>query len=155
MAKKKRLVKDLTRVGQRVRAQRKKSGSPLWRRKAHAMWSLIIRRRAGACEICGVTTKDKILNAHHLLSKEKYQHLAYTLLNGFCTCQNCHAIDKFSCHMNPVWFTMWLRTFRPHVYTWVIQHVMEPTVYITDFKVEYERLRKIAEAEGFIERKTV
>jgi hypothetical protein len=151
MAKKRRLIKDLTRVGQRVRSQRRHIGSSLWRRKSHKIWSLIVRFLAGwKCEICGVSAKEKVLNSHHVLFKERYQHLAFTLENGLCTCQNCHKIDKYSCHLNPLWFVTWMKINQPRKYIWALNHVMDETTYITDFKAEHDRLYAIAVSYGLL-----
>jgi 5-methylcytosine-specific restriction endonuclease McrA len=98
---------------------RSKANSRHWKVKGLTLWSEIIRS-GGKCVICG--EDKKVLNAHHILAKEKYPEFMYLLDNGICLCQTCHKFGRKSAHLNPVWFAEWLRTNRPIQYEWALWH---------------------------------
>lgn len=145
--KKRRLVKDLTKVGRRVRAQRRKGNSPLWRRKALALWSKIVRR-GGKCEACGVPASEKVLDAHHVLSKEKNPWLAFETINAVCLCKKCHKLGRWAAHTSPLWFHVWLKSTKPATFVWAMKHLFEEPQLVPDFRGEYERLKKMAATLG-------
>ncbi|MDE0314689.1 MAG: hypothetical protein OXM61_07305 [Candidatus Poribacteria bacterium] len=51
-----------------------------WKREVKA-------RDRNMCRRCGV---DKNLEAHHILTKKKFQRLSKIQLNGITLCGNCH-----------------------------------------------------------------
>jgi len=86
--------------------QKKGSGRPNWSKEAGDLWSLIVRARAGGCEICGVEADFdthgpmvKGMDAHHICSRKNYLH-RYNLNNGVCLCPSCH-------QFNPNWSPHW------------------------------------------------
>jgi hypothetical protein len=148
--KKRKFLKDLTRVGRRINIQRRKGNSPLWRRKALTLWSFLVRAlAANKCESCGVSAKEKILNAHHILPKERYQWLMFALINGVCLCQNCHKTGRHSAHLNPIWFTNWLKFYKPKKYEWAAKHCMDEICEPPNFKMAYDHLFKRVYDLGF------
>ena len=55
---------------------------------AHAAWSLLVRYRDKACQVCG-DTED--LQAHHcLVPKGKGGSVRFFVDNGLCLCTTCH-----------------------------------------------------------------
>lgn len=86
------------------------------KRKKLIEWSKLIRKK-GYCEVC---LKNKNLNAHHILPKDRYQNLMFEELNGICLCVSCHKYNKYSAHKNGIWFTEWLKVNRNDLYTYVM-----------------------------------
>lgn len=140
-------TKDLTRVGRRVRAQRRKTTSPLWRRKALAVWSKIVRR-GGRCEVCGRPGDEVQLQGHHLIPKEKVSWLQFAPANGVCLCSMCHKGGRFAVHCSPFFFVNWLKEHKPQQYEWVMAHLHEPPRPPPDFKRAYDKLVQIAAGYG-------
>ena len=136
--KAKKLIKHMTKVSQRIRTQRRHTNSPLWRRKALAIWSFIVRRY-DKCEVCGATGK---LDAHHLLPKERYQWWMFAPVNGVCLCKTCHKIGKLSAHRNPLWFALWLKINMPGRYNWAVKHIYDEPKTPPDFKAAHDYLLK-------------
>lgn len=120
--------------------QRLNPNSRLWRNKALKLWSECVRR-AGVCEVCGVPKTEKVLNAHHLLPKERYKEYMFEVINGVSLCQMCHKFSKYSAHFNGIWFANWLQMHRPEKHQWVIDHMMTSQPIIT-YKENYENLEK-------------
>lgn len=87
-------------------------------------WSLAIRERDGACQVCGKTPDQGRLNAHHIIPKNflKYK---YDLSNGMTLCVTCHQFGKFSAHKNPLWFANWFREQRPYDFLTASQRIRE------------------------------
>ena len=152
MAKKRKtLVKDLTTRGRRIRAQKRHSTSPFWKRKAHCVWSLIVRR-GGVCELCEAKADTVQLQAHHLLGKDgnNYPHLRFDLQCGLCVCSRCHKTARCSCHGNPVWFSAWLLENKPMVYNWVLAHIPDQGIPMPDPYQAYVRLCREAQRLGLV-----
>ena len=91
----------------------------------HRQWSLAVRTRANfTCEICGrVKGKDcKKLDAHHVLSKERYPEYRFDLQAGVCLCFRCH---KRLAHLDAIEFAEWLRANKPSQYLFAQQKILE------------------------------
>ena len=80
--------------------KKKKSGKPNFDKEALQLWSLIVRDRAGGCELCNVEADYdrfgrmvKGMDAHHIVGRNNYLH-RYTLNNGICLCKSCHAFNR-------------------------------------------------------------
>lgn len=141
-------TKDLTRVGKRVRTQRKNANSPLWRKKAHGVWSKIVRR-GGVCEVCGVSAKEKTLDANHLLPRGKgYPAFEFTPKNGMALCKLCHKYGGYSFHGHPIWFSDWLRSNRPELHAWIMERIHNHRPLQITYREAYLRLCRIAEQLG-------
>lgn len=119
---------------QKRKAHREAKAAP---RRALAEWSEEVRS-CGKCAVCGrrpvmiekvnkkgVTRKawEWVLNAHHLLPKERYKSLRTNPMNGICLCPTCHKYGKKSFHRNPIWAVRWLMRYRPGQYKWCIKHL--------------------------------
>lgn len=89
------------------------------KRKALAEWGRTVRA-AGRCAVCG---SKKFLNAHHILSKERYGHLMFCIENGVVLCSNCHKYGVRSFHGNGVWATLWLQKYRPAQFAWAVKQL--------------------------------
>lgn len=111
--------------------------SRYWRKKALKLWSELVRA-VPKCAVCG--RSDKVLNGHHILPKERYRELMFEVRNGISLCQYHHKFSKFSAHLNPVWFSEWLRVNRPEQFEWVIAHFDAGDAVIT-YKESWERLK--------------
>jgi len=85
-------------------------------------WSLAVRERDKACQVCGTVTKR--LNAHHIIPKNflKYK---YDLSNGITLCVTHHKFGKFSAHKNAIWFANWMRENRPYDYLTTSQRIKD------------------------------
>lgn len=81
------------------------------KRKLLIEWSKRVRQRDGnKCVICGAVEH---INAHHILARDGYHHLQFTLDNGVSLCPSHHKFGRLSAHKNAVWFCDWLRVNRP------------------------------------------
>ena len=84
--------------------KKKKTGKPYWDKEALTLWSLIVRQRAGGCELCNKDAEYdrfgrmvKGLDAHHIVGRNNYLH-RYTLNNGIAA----HWDSRRSLRINPV-----------------------------------------------------
>jgi len=80
--------------------KKKKTGRPYFDKEALVIWSLIVRQRAGGCELCHKDAEHdrfgrmvKNLDAHHLVGRNNYLH-RYSLNNGMALCKSCHAFNR-------------------------------------------------------------
>lgn len=80
--------------------KKKKTGKTNFDKEALTLWSLIVRQRAGGCELCGKDSDYdrfgrmvKGADAHHILSRTRYL-FRYNLNNGICLCKGCHMYNK-------------------------------------------------------------
>ena len=80
--------------------KKKKSGKPNFDKEALQLWSLIVRYRAGGCELCNVEADYdrfgrmvKGMDAHHMVGRRNYLH-RYSLNNGVCLCKSCHMFNR-------------------------------------------------------------
>lgn len=65
------------------------------------LWAKVIKVRAGGqCESCQAT---QYLQAHHIIERTNW-YLRWSLDNGICLCDECHA----KAHQNEVEFIGWL-----------------------------------------------
>lgn len=91
------------------------------RRKALAEWSKNIRAKAdGLCAIC---KSSKMVQAHHILPKERYPEFQFEPINGLSLCCICHKFGKLSAHRNALFFAKWLMQNRPEQYKWAIENM--------------------------------
>lgn len=98
--------------------------------KKHIAWSKAVRDRAdNRCEKCGVKTiKDEKgerparLNAHHILSKERWPEYRYDLDNGVSLCYRCH---RRIAHLDGVEFCLWLAQCLQDKYEWAKKRIEE------------------------------
>lgn len=124
-----------------------------YQQEAQALWSKIIRLRAGnKCEMSGLTSSDgHILQSHHLFQVSSNRCFKYDLNNGICLTQGQHAYAKNSPHRTTescVRFFHWLRNNIPDRYLWFIERLYDHPDRDrkeTD-KQAYERLKPIYEA---------
>jgi len=79
---------------------KKKSGKTDWDKMALKLWSLIVRQRAGGCELCNKEAdfdkygrQVKGTDAHHLVGRRNFLH-RYSLNNGVCLCKGCHMYSR-------------------------------------------------------------
>jgi len=99
---------DKYEIQQRIRAHltplkaymKKSTGRPHYDKESLRLWSVIVRSRAGACELCGKDGESdkfgrpiKGLESHHIVYRNTYRH-RYTLNNGMALCSSCHQFDK-------------------------------------------------------------
>lgn len=63
-----------------------------YRRSELGQWAYqVIKRDHATCQVCGYKKKRrKEVNAHHILSKAKWPHLALSVSNGVTLCKWCH-----------------------------------------------------------------
>ena len=80
--------------------KRKKTGKTHWDKEALTLWSLIVRQRAGGCELCNKDAEYdrygrmvKGMDAHHIVSRRNYLH-RYCLNNGMSLCKSCHMFNR-------------------------------------------------------------
>tara|TARA_R110002020_G_scaffold21429_2_gene72783 strand:+ start:5162 stop:5671 length:510 start_codon:yes stop_codon:yes gene_type:complete len=80
--------------------KKKKSGKPNFDKEALTLWSLVVRQRAGGCELCNTDAEldrfgrmVKNLDAHHIVGRNNYLH-RYSLNNGIALCKSCHAYNR-------------------------------------------------------------
>ena len=118
------------------------TGSTLWKVKALSAWSKLVRQK-GVCEACGRT--DGVLNAHHILPKERYIWLAFLPINGVALCYNCHKAGRYSAHRNPLWFARWLAETKPEAYQWAMVNMESAAQPVEDFKSVFVSLCPAAE----------
>jgi hypothetical protein len=134
MAKKKQ--KRLGKITKKKQAKMARTAA----RKSLAEWGRAVRA-CGKCAVCGIgeVVKQNVdgtpklskrgkpiivrLNAHHLLPKESYSEYKLLPVNGCCLCPKHHKYFRYSAHRNPLWFSEWLRRFRPKQYRWCIKHM--------------------------------
>lgn len=110
-------------------------------------WSRYVRR-SGRCAVCGaaeppptwtvvkrgkrkgkkVLRKKWILNAHHLLPKERYPQFRTHRKNGVALCPTNHKFGRYSAHRNPLWFAAWLEKHHPDLHRWCIRNMGEHRV---------------------------
>lgn len=99
------------------------------RRKLLIAWSTRVRARdQNKCAICGDVDH---INAHHLLAKESYHHLAYELDNGVSLCPSCHKFGRLSAHKNSVWFASWLMANRAEQWSFAVAHMQDNPAELT------------------------
>jgi len=79
---------------------KKKTGKTDYDKMALKLWSLIVRQRAGRCELCDKEAETdkynrsvKGLDAHHLVGRRNYLH-RYSLNNGVALCKSCHMFNR-------------------------------------------------------------
>jgi len=73
---------------------------PNWNKEALLVWSLVVRLRAGCCELCFKEGEDdkfgrpvKGLDSHHICNKDNHLH-RYSVNNGMALCKGCHKFNK-------------------------------------------------------------
>lgn len=86
------------------------------------------QRDNNRCAVCGAAER---LNAHHILAKEAYHHLAFTLDNGLSLCPSCHKFSRLSAHKNAVWFASWLMSNRPAQWSFAVAHMADNPAELT------------------------
>jgi hypothetical protein len=82
-------------------------------------WSKRVREDAkGRCEYCGIVSYP---NAHHIFGRRNFG-VRWDLDNGICLCSNHHKFDnKFSAHMTPTEFTLWLVKKRGEIWYQILK----------------------------------
>lgn len=79
---------------------KKSGGKPSFDKEANRLWSLVVRLRAGGCEICGKEADFdrygrmvKGMDAHHIIGRRNYL-FRYNINNGVCLCPSCHMFNR-------------------------------------------------------------
>lgn len=107
---------------------------------SNTLWSKEIRA-VGRCEICGKTDN---LNAHHILEKSVWSHLARDLSNGICLCSDHHTfnvdISPHRCISSSQAFLEWLQINRPGQYKWYMEHKQDEKYQGCDYEAAYNEL---------------
>ena len=107
------------------------------RRKALALWSILVRHRDGnACLVC---KSAEYIQAHHIEDKRN-ESLRYALANGASLCARHHFGGSDSAHHSPVYFLDWLQTNRPYQLVYVRQHRTDKPESLAD---AYARLQSL------------
>lgn len=79
-------------------------------------WSVFVRERDGACEVCG---KTEYLAAHHFI-RRGISSLRYDLDNGITLCPSHHTFNyEFSAHRTPEAFDKWFKKTYPERYKYL------------------------------------
>lgn len=101
-----------------------KRGLKAERLRMHKEWADKVKERDGyKCFVCG--KEDKLLNAHHLLPKERYPSLKYDVLNGISLCVRHHKFGKCSPHLDPIPFFEVFRAKKPTIYAYLVNKSSE------------------------------
>ncbi len=123
------------------------------KKKAFDLWSLKVRK-IGICALCGAKYKEVnlkgkpiILNAHHLISRNTSNILAWDVKNGISLCQNCHKFKNNGPHKNGLIFTNWYIKNYPSTY----QYLLDNWQIYVEITVEYlENIIKTLSVENII-----
>lgn len=88
-------------IKKRVKAKRKKSPrearTHAIKKLIHTLWSKLVRRRDGACVLCGVSASQKQLYAHHwIVHAAGSIYTRFILNNGVALCYSCHIFKVHS-----------------------------------------------------------
>ena len=89
------------------------------------LWVKLVRlnfdNKCPICESLGLPLDDKMLNAHHLISRRVYRY-RWDVQNGILICPKHHEFDLvLSAHTAPWAFEEWIKINRPEQYNqWVI-----------------------------------
>lgn len=118
------------------------------RGRATELHSKIVRRRYGACLICGERRADQ-LQACHILGRSASWTRTWSP-NLLCMCASCHARSTD----DPVLFARWIRQIREHQ-TGVPDRVHEFMSGLRNrrarsAKMDWERERRALEAEAWL-----
>ncbi len=99
-----------------------------WQKKTDAAWSVVVRQ-VGECERCGEQGEPAQnggwynLESHHIITRGHipYRHLVE---NGVCLCTKCHKFSRYAAHNDRTSFENWLKTYRPGVWEWYMEHTV-------------------------------
>jgi len=112
------------------------------KRKLDALWSEIIRSKV-YCERCGNFGN----NAHHIIGRVNLV-LRWDLRNGCLLCSNCHYLQKYSAHQDPLGFMEWFRKKRPEDYEYLKAKKNETRTFtILDYIKIYKNLNEIRQSK--------
>jgi len=90
--------------------------------KEDIIWRKAVIERDKGCIICGKS--GKYLNAHHLIPWQ-FTEWRTDIDNGVTLCPHHHTLNKFSAHLNPMWFSRWMRIHKNKIYQIVIRRLRE------------------------------
>lgn len=108
------------------------------RKKCDRLWSLIIRQKNnGYCEQCGSPAN----NPHHVIGRANYV-LRWDIRNGCLLCQNCHWLQRYSAHQDPLGFMEWFQSSRPGDYEYLKQKKNQIAYINYDEILEHLRMKK-------------
>ena len=86
-------------------ATKKKKASDSWLNKQlDQLWSKCVRESVGRCELCGRTSPEVVLHAHHIYSRT-HRSTRYDLDNSVCLCMGCHL---YTAHKSVQEFADWV-----------------------------------------------
>lgn len=118
----------------KIKGKRSKTAE---KRTTDALWSEVVKLRAGnVCEYdgCGQT---RYLNSHHIFSRTNFS-TRWDLDNGICLCAKHHMLGNFSAHKAPLEFAEWLREKRGEEW---YKELLKKTKKI-EKNIDYEAIRK-------------
>ena len=109
------------------------------KRKLDSLWSEIIRSKK-YCERCGKPAN----NAHHVIGRVNLV-LRWDVRNGCLLCSNCHYLQKYSAHQDPLGLMEWFRKTRPEDYKYLKEKKNETRTFsILDYRKIYKDLKHVA-----------
>ncbi len=106
------------------------------RKRLDRLWSEITRsRNNGLCERCNSPANQ----AHHVIGRKNY-NLRWDLRNGCLLCANCHWLQSYSAHVDPIGFIdEWFKFAREEDYKY-LKAQKDKKINRTIF--DYEELEK-------------
>ena len=90
--------------------------------KEHNYWRDCVLERDECCVIC--QKGAPYLNAHHLIPNN-FKKYSFNIDNGLTLCAGCHTLGRYSAHKHPIWFSNWLKKYRPITYLQVVERIEE------------------------------
>lgn len=106
----------------------KKKSNKLIRREKDKEWKNKIKERDNyICQRCNKKLVGINCQAAHIIPKSFHEY-RWEILNGITLCWSCHEVGKFSCHKNPIYFSMWLKKNKPSHYRWALKRIKEITI---------------------------
>ena len=116
------------------------------RKKCDKLWSEIVRSKK-YCEKCGILAN----NPHHIIGRVNYV-LRWDLKNGCLLCQNCHWLQKYSAHQDPLGFMEWLKLSRPEDYEYLKQRKNQISQPNYDEILKYLKFHEALTSSGSLEK---
>lgn len=119
----------------------KKKSIKTIKKNCDKLWSQIIKsKNNGCCERCGAPYANQ---PHHVVGR-KTTVLRWDLRNGCLLCTNCHLLQSYSAHNDPIGFIKWFRKNHYKDYLYLCKKRKEIVHYtISDCEEIYQKLLEV------------
>ena len=105
--------------------RKKRSKKRTEERKLDEVWRQKVKERDNYhCQVCGNQLEGKNCHAHHIIPRTMKGY-RWDVNNGITLCYHHHKVGNCSPHMNAIWFTFWLKTFKYPQFKYVTSKLKE------------------------------